>query len=71
VQGLDMILQTNEPTGMATVAGLLYHLVSSSLRLEGLTCWLIGLTNVLAVLTAILTVAEGDRFVPNGLRLFQ
>jgi len=50
---------------------LLYHLVPSSLRLERLTRWLIGLTIVLTVLTAILTVAEGDRLVPNGLRLFQ
>jgi hypothetical protein len=60
-----------QPDRDTAIAGLLYHLVPSSLRLERLTRWLIGLTIVLTVLTAILTVAEGDRLVPNGLRLFQ
>jgi hypothetical protein len=44
-------------------AGLLRHLVDATLRLEGLTTWLIVLTVVLAVLTAVLAVGEVLRYV--------
>ncbi len=52
-------------------AGLIRHLVDATLRLEGLTRWLIVLTIVLALLTAVLTIGEADRVLKNGFRILE
>ncbi len=46
-------------------AGLLRRLVDATLRLEGLTKWLIALTAVLAVLTGVLAYDVARRLIGN------
>ncbi len=50
---------------VAIQALLMQTLIESSHRLEGLTRWLVGLTIVLAVLTAVLAYDVARRLIGN------